>query len=52
MTVQVGDRIRLSVMLLRALYDRQDHESETVVVKKILEDADGNKVLWLSVPEP
>ena len=48
--VHIGDRIRISVELLKMLYENQSHESETVILERILDD-DGVKVLVLAVEE-
>lgn len=50
MHIEIGDRVRISVELLKLLYERPDHESETVIVERILYD-DGVKVLCLSPEE-
>jgi hypothetical protein len=48
--VEVGDRIRITVDLLRMFFERPDHTSEIMRVKSIL-DADGAKVLVLGTEE-
>jgi hypothetical protein len=47
-TIQIGDKIRISVDLLRMFYDQPDHQSPIVLVKSILDD-DGVKILVLGV---
>lgn len=50
-SVRVGDRIKINAELLRLLYERIDHESEIVILEKILDDDDGVKILVLSPEE-
>jgi len=46
--VVVGDVIRISVALLRQIYDESpDHETELVKVAAVRTEADGSKILLL-----
>lgn len=50
--VQIGDRIRISVALLRDVYDQPEHESAPVTVANVETRSDGEKVLHLEKVEP
>jgi len=45
--VVVGDVIRISVALLRQIYDDPDHETEAVKLASVRTEADGTKILIL-----
>lgn len=47
-TVVRGDKIRISVALLRQLYDQPDHMSELVEVGEVRSEPDGSKMLVLN----
>lgn len=50
MRIEIGDRIQISAELLKAIYESEDHESQTVIVEDIFEDG-GVKILALSPDE-
>ena len=46
MVLEVGDLMRISVALLKDMYDSPGHSSETVMVKEIRWDAEtGTKII-------
>lgn len=47
-----GDRLKISVVLLKQLYDLPGHESPVVVVKKIDRKNENYVDLWLSHDDP
>ena len=45
--VRIGDRIRFSFQLMRAIIEQHDGLSEVVVVQRIDTEPSGEKVLWM-----
>jgi hypothetical protein len=46
--VHVGDRMRFTTVLLRAIHEMPNHTSEIVVVREIHIEADGTRTLYVS----
>jgi hypothetical protein len=46
--VDVGAKVRLSVALLREMYDRPLHLTQVVEVERLIRESDGTITIWLA----